>query len=139
MSAVSNVVNQKSGPPSDGFAAAKVSDQRSAPSGQRQSSDLRPPTSDLCPATPTVSLLTGGSDRPYVLGLVEALTSAKVSVELIGSDELSLPELLSNPRVNFLNLRGDQSSNAPFTDKVLRILKYYWRIIYYAATAKPMK
>jgi glycosyltransferase involved in cell wall biosynthesis len=86
---------------------------------------------------PMVALLTGGSDRPYVLGLVEALTSVNIFVEVIGSNELSLPELLSNPRVNFLNFRGDQSSDASFFNKAFRITKYYWRIIRYAAVAKP--
>src|ERR1043166_7686954 len=56
----------------------------------------------------SVAVLTGGGDKPYALGMAAALASAGVSVDFIGSDELSVPELLSNPRVNFLNLRGDQ-------------------------------
>ena len=84
-----------------------------------------------------VSLLTGGSDRPYVLGLVEALTGTGVYVEVIGSNELSLPELLRNSQVNFLNLRGDQSTNAPFIKKVGRIISYYRRLLWYAIVAKP--
>lgn len=82
-----------------------------------------------------VSLLTGGDDRPYVLGLTEALTSSGLSVDVIGSNNLSLPELLSNPSVNFLNLRGDQSTNAGPMRKATRILKYYSRLIAYVTRA----
>ena len=39
-------------------------------------------------------MFTGGDDRPYVLGLAEALTSHGVTVDVIGSDDLKLPELL---------------------------------------------
>jgi D-inositol-3-phosphate glycosyltransferase len=80
-----------------------------------------------------VALLTGGDDKPYVLGLVSALTSIGVNIELIGSDEVSVPELLDNPHVKFLNLRGDQKHDAPLLQKVLRITKYYWRLLRYAA------
>ena len=129
---------------------AKDSDFRSASSIERplQSSVVSPRSSsdrlqDLStinnqpsPA-PSIALLTGGSDRPYVLGLVGALTSAKVSVDVIGSDELSLPELVRNSRVNFLNLRGDQSPDEALGQKFARVLTYYWRLLFYAATAKP--
>ena len=84
-----------------------------------------------------IALLTGGDDRPYVLGLTEAFTSAGVSFDVIGSDDLSLPELLNNPRINFLNLRGDQSSEANLIRKVPRVLAYYFRLIGYAANAQP--
>src|SRR5215211_874539 len=60
----------------------------------------------------SVALLTGGSDKPYALGIAAALTSVGMSVDFIGSDELSVPELLNNSEVKFLNLRGDQSSDA---------------------------
>lgn len=84
-----------------------------------------------------VALLTGGDDRPYVLGLTEAFTSAGVSFDVIGSNDLSLPELLNNRRINFLNLRGDQSSKASLTRKIARVLRYYVRLVRYAATARP--
>src|SRR5207248_11533386 len=46
-------------------------------------------------------------------------------------------EVVENPRIRFLNLRGDQRSDAsPFT-KVQRVLKYYIKLISYAATAQP--
>ena len=59
-----------------------------------------------------MSLLTGGGDKPYALGMAAALTSVGIRVDFIGSDDLSVPELLNNPRVNFLNLRGDQRPDA---------------------------
>ena len=107
-----------------------------AESKRRPAAD--PPGPNSQPSTvSTVALLTGGSDRPYVLGLVEGLTAAGVFVDVIGSDELNLPELVGNPRVRFLNLRGDQSSDASMTKKAVRVCKYYWRLVHYAATAQP--
>ncbi len=85
----------------------------------------------------SVALLTGGSDRPYVYGLTDALSSIGVRVDLIGSDELDEPDLRNKPGVTFLNLRGDQRPNAALSAKMYRILAYYSRLIHYAATAKP--
>jgi D-inositol-3-phosphate glycosyltransferase len=84
-----------------------------------------------------IALLTGGGDKPYALGIASALTSAAMHVDFIGSDDLSVPELLANPRLNFLNLRGDQRGDANLMAKVLRVLRYYLRLIGYAANAKP--
>jgi glycosyltransferase involved in cell wall biosynthesis len=83
-----------------------------------------------------ITLLTGGGDKPYALGLAAALTAVGVVVDFIGSDELDVPELVGNPRVNFLNLRGNQCPRASRVAKMLRILKYYVRLIHYAATAE---
>lgn len=85
----------------------------------------------------SVTLLTGGSDRSYVYGLTNALSSIGVTVDLIGSDELDEPGFRSKPGVTFLNLRGDQRPNADLIAKIYRILAYYLRLIRYAATAKP--
>src|SRR5436190_12962325 len=87
--------------------------------------------------TPGVSLLTGGGDKPYALGMAAALTSAGIHVDFIGSDDLRVPELLGDSQVNFLNLRGDQSSEARLLAKVLRVLSYYGKLVFYAATARP--
>jgi glycosyltransferase involved in cell wall biosynthesis len=84
-----------------------------------------------------IALLTGGDDKPYVLGLATALTSHRVLLDFIGSDELNVPELVNNSRLKFLNLRGDQRPEAGRMAKVLRVLNYYLRLIRYAATAKP--
>jgi len=87
--------------------------------------------------TSRVSLLTGGGDKPYALGMAAALSSVGIGVDFIGSDDLNVPEVVSNPRVNFLNLRGDQRSEASPIAKMRRVLRYYLRLIGYAATAKP--
>lgn len=84
-----------------------------------------------------VGLLTGGGDRPYALGLAEALISKGISFDFIGSDDLDSPELHGTPGVTFLNLRGDQRSDSGAANKVLRVLLYYVRLMRYATTAKP--
>jgi glycosyltransferase involved in cell wall biosynthesis len=95
------------------------------------------PSSAISSATADVAILTGGGDKPYALGLAAALTEKEVSLDFIGSDDLKVPQLLNNARVNFLNLRGDQRSEANLVSKMARVLAYYWRLVRYAATAKP--
>ena len=85
----------------------------------------------------SVSLLTGGGDRPYVFGLVSALLEAGMMVDLIGSDELDFPEFRGKAEVNFFNLRGDQNPRVNLLSKILRILAYYVKLILYAARSKP--
>lgn len=85
----------------------------------------------------SVALLTGGSDRPYVYGLTKVLLAAGVQLDLIGSDELIFPEFAEEPGLNFLNLRGSQDTRAGVLEKTFRICKYYFRLLRYAATAKP--
>jgi len=85
----------------------------------------------------TVSVLTGCADKPYALGLTAALMGERVGMDLVGGDELDTPLVQGSPLVNFLNLRGDQSARASFATKASRILWYYWRLIAYAATARP--
>jgi len=97
-----------------------------------QPSTLNPQLSSL-----RIALLTGGGDKPYALGMAAALTSLGVHVDFVGSDDLNVPELLANPGLSFLNLRGDQRQDASSIAKVLRVLKYYARLIGYAAKARP--
>lgn len=84
-----------------------------------------------------VSLLTGGSDRPYVFGLVSELISKGVALEIIGSDELDFPEFRGASGVMFFNLRGSPCRGDGLAGKALRVCTYYGRLIRYAATAKP--
>src|SRR5438067_2455324 len=93
--------------------------------------------SPLPPQPLQVALLTGGGDKPYALGMAAALTSEGISIDFIGSDDLSVPELLTNRGVNFLNLRGNQRPDASPFSKTKRALKYYIQLISYAATAQP--
>src|SRR6266700_2969357 len=84
-----------------------------------QPSTLNPQLSTL-----NIALLTGGGDKPYALGMAAALTSVGIRVDFIGSDDLNVPEVVGNPRVNFLNLRGDQRSEASAIAKMRRVLRY---------------
>jgi D-inositol-3-phosphate glycosyltransferase len=88
-------------------------------------------------STPRVALLTGGGDKHYALCLAAALISQDISLDFIGSDDLSVPELSINSRINFLNLRGDQRPEASLPAKGLRVLRYYAKLILYTATAQP--
>jgi len=67
-----------------------------------------------------VCLLTGGDDRPYALGMASTLARRAMRVDFIGSNKLDAPELHSTPFIAFLNLRGDQSEDAPFRRKFVR-------------------
>jgi D-inositol-3-phosphate glycosyltransferase len=87
-------------------------------------------------ASVSVCLLTGGDDRPYALGMASALAGQGISVDFIGSDKLDAPELHNSPQINFLNLRGDQSEDAPLRRKIVRILAYYVRLAKYAARSE---
>jgi glycosyltransferase involved in cell wall biosynthesis len=84
-----------------------------------------------------VSLLTGGLDRHYTFGLAMALAASGVSLEVVGGDELDSPEMHATPGLKFLELRKSRARNLPFTKKAARILRYYAKLIRYAATAKP--
>jgi glycosyltransferase involved in cell wall biosynthesis len=84
-----------------------------------------------------VALLTAGRDRPYALGMAQALLAQGVHLDFIGSNEVSSPDLMNHPQARFLNLRGDQSVEASFLEKMLRVLKYYLKLVGYALVARP--
>jgi D-inositol-3-phosphate glycosyltransferase len=83
-----------------------------------------------------VTIFTGGSDKPYALGLADALIAAGVSFDFIGSDEVDSPELRNKAQVNFLNFRGDMSPNASVPNKVIRVAKLYFKLLVYACTTR---
>ena len=85
----------------------------------------------------SVTLLTGGGDRPYALGLARELISKGAALDVIGSDDLDCPEFHNKLGVNFLNLRGNQRPDVGLLNKMSRVSKYYAKLIRYAATAKP--
>ena len=105
--------------------------------GDRPAAKLADPSSVVRRRALSIALLTGGGDKPYALGLAAALTSQGIFVDFIGSDDLSVPDVLNDPRVNFLNLRGNQRPDASPFSKARRVLKYYIHLISYAATAQP--
>jgi D-inositol-3-phosphate glycosyltransferase len=82
-----------------------------------------------------VSLLTGGGDTPYALGMLNTLIAKEIDVEFIGNADMEKREILSNKRVNFLNLRGDQNPSASKAKKVCRVLRYYGKLIKYAGSS----
>lgn len=86
---------------------------------------------------PQISLLTGGGDRPYVIGLGRVLINHGMEIEIVGSDELESSEWQGRPNVRFLNLRGDQNPTASLPTKISRILIYYAALLRYAWTARP--
>jgi D-inositol-3-phosphate glycosyltransferase len=104
----------------------------------RQNAEGRPGliASDLSPEI-AMALLTGGSDRPYVFGLTMSLMCKGAAIDLIGSDELDLPEFRSKLGLNFLNLRGCNRPDVSFLEKVFRVSTYYAKLIRYAATSQP--
>jgi D-inositol-3-phosphate glycosyltransferase len=87
------------------------------------------------PIAEKVAVLTGGFDKPYALGLVTALACKGVALDVIGSDEVDSPEMHSTPGVSFLNLQGSQEVTG-LTSKMLRVLIYYARLIWYAAISE---
>jgi len=94
-------------------------------------------TTSGVPLEIAVSLLTGGSDRPYVFGIATSLMSKGIKLDLIGSDELDLPEFRSNSSVTFFNLRGSLRTDVSILRKIIRVSIYYAKLIRYAAIAKP--
>ncbi len=88
-------------------------------------------------STRQIAILTGGGDKPYALGLAGALIDQGVAFDFIGSDYVDDPLLHGNDKVNFLNLRGNQDTKSSAASKMFRVLKYYARLIAYAASAKP--
>jgi glycosyltransferase involved in cell wall biosynthesis len=85
---------------------------------------------------PLIGLLTGGDDRSYAHGLAISLAAADVLVEFIGSDALDGEVLRRNEKIRFLNLRGDQSEDAPLFSKVIRLCRYYLRLLLYAVRTR---
>jgi len=105
---------------------------------------MKSPVSDVAkgatvrnPPELEVALLTGGFDKPYVLGLTMALVSTGIYLEVIGSDEVDSRKMHATHEVRFLNLRGSQRADATIAQKASRLLVYYARLIRYAAVAKP--
>jgi D-inositol-3-phosphate glycosyltransferase len=105
--------------------------------GHPQSTVSSPAAAGNPPSALHIALLTGGGDKPYALGMAAALASEGIALDFVGSDDLNVPDVVANPRVNFLNLRGDQRPEASPMAKMRRVLSYYMKLILYAATAKP--
>ncbi len=79
-----------------------------------------------------MSLLTGCNDKHYQLGLLSGLVANGVEVDFIANDEMREAENFEN--THYFNFRQDQDPRAGVKDKMLRVLKYYGRLIKYTAT-----
>jgi len=97
---------------------------------------IKPSPLNPQPSTAHVAILTASRDRPYALGLAAALMAQGVVFDFVGGDGVDSPELHGQPQVRFLNLR-DQRENAGLLQKMTRVLVYYFRLLRYAATARP--
>jgi glycosyltransferase involved in cell wall biosynthesis len=80
-----------------------------------------------------VALLTGGKDRHYVIGLLEALQAKKVHVECIAGDELATFDVVQSNKVDFHNFTRSQAVNRMLGTKIIEVLAYYVRLLAYAA------
>src|SRR5262245_42232206 len=79
-----------------------------------------------------VSLLTGGNDPNYAVPLAASLAHRGLRVEFVGNDEMEGADSLRHERIEYLNLRGSQDPGAPLHIKVVRVLRYYRRLVRYA-------
>lgn len=79
-----------------------------------------------------VTLITGGGDKPYALGLLEAVVSRGVTVDFICSDDLDVEWARNDSRIAVLNFRGSQDPKASRVQKAGRVLRYYARLVAYA-------
>ncbi|MBW2096151.1 MAG: glycosyltransferase family 4 protein [Deltaproteobacteria bacterium] len=81
-----------------------------------------------------ISLLTGGDDPNYAIPLASSLLSQDIVLDFIGNDGMVGEKIFEQNNAIYLNFRGNQDENAPFVGKVVRILKYYLRLLKYTAT-----
>jgi D-inositol-3-phosphate glycosyltransferase len=99
--------------------------------------DLRGASSQSTPTPTGVTLLTGGFDRPYALGLARALLVKGTRLDVIGSDELDSPEMRGRESLHFFNLHGSLKARESVTMRTSRWLIFYVRLIRYALSAEP--
>ena len=55
-----------------------------------------------------VSILTGGKDADYALGLLGAIVSKPLQIDFVANDEMANAKVTKSQNVNYLNLRGDR-------------------------------
>ena len=81
-----------------------------------------------------VSLLNAPDFKSYSLSMLQALALKGVRIDLIGNADIGTAKVVGDKNVNYLNLRGDENPAASTIRKLNRILKYYFRLVIYAAT-----
>src|SRR5262249_25976506 len=80
-----------------------------------------------------VAILTAGQDQHYALCLLGTLQGKPVHIEFIGNDAMATSGVVRTGRVDFYNLVGNQDVDTCVRQKALRVLRYYSRLIIYAA------
>jgi D-inositol-3-phosphate glycosyltransferase len=113
--------------------AANFADAATSPQAQDRITEIR--GSD--PGGIAVALLTGGGDPHYAYGLCNSLLAEGATIELIGSDDFDPAVFHDRPRMRFLNLRGSVDPTVSGRLKLLRVLRYYGRLLRYAGLARP--
>ncbi|HKU90464.1 MAG TPA: glycosyltransferase family 4 protein [Steroidobacteraceae bacterium] len=83
-----------------------------------------------------ICLMTGGQDPHYAYGLATALVAGGARLDVIGSNEVDLPEFHHTPGLRFLNLRGDQSGRGSAPAKIARLLLFYIRLLGYSVRSR---
>ncbi len=82
-----------------------------------------------------ITLLRGrGGDDYYELCLLSGLLSCGLEVDYLAGDPVKDTPILRHDHVSFLNLRGSADPDAPMAEKIMRVLKYYARLLHYAAS-----
>jgi glycosyltransferase involved in cell wall biosynthesis len=81
-----------------------------------------------------ISLLRGrGGDDYYELCLLSGLLSNGLQVDYLAGDPVKDAPVLRHDHVSFYNLRGSANPDSPMAEKIVRVLKYYVRLLHYAA------
>jgi len=80
-----------------------------------------------------VAILTGGKDRHYVGGLVRHLAANGVEVAVAGGAEEMMAVGSGYERVVLHDLVGDQHRDAGWLAKITRVMRYYVRLLIFAA------
>jgi glycosyltransferase involved in cell wall biosynthesis len=82
-----------------------------------------------------VALLSAGKDKPYAVGITKALLSKGLQLDFIGNDAFENEAVFANSSVTYFNLRGDQTQEADLRSKIVRVLKYYAKLIKYTSNS----
>jgi D-inositol-3-phosphate glycosyltransferase len=81
-----------------------------------------------------ISLLRGrGGDDYYELCLLSGLLSSGLQVDYLGGNPVKDTSVLRHDHVSFYNLRGSADPDSPIVEKIVRVLKYYGKLLRYAA------
>lgn len=108
----------------------------SSPAKLQGNLNAAPPATASTSVEQQIVVLTGGYDKPYVMGLTQALAAQNVWMDVVGGDAIDSPALRATQRLRFVNLIGSREGGS-LAAKVSRVLAYYARLIRYAATAEP--